>query len=78
MDSNSISSNLSVDNFNKPSNKKWKLVGDILVYALIPELGIILSLPISPVIKLWISVTIAELSLVSKLITKFTLDNDQH
>jgi hypothetical protein len=66
---------LRVENLDKPDNKKWKLVANILIYALIPELGIIMTLPIPDAWKLWLTFAIAELSLFGKLISKFTSDD---
>lgn len=64
---------LSFSNLNKPSNKRWKLVGDIMVFGLIPELGIIATIEsLSPEQKFWIAFAVAQVSLISKLITKFT------
>lgn len=66
---------LKVSNYNKISNKKWKLVGDILIYALIPELALLALVPetvISAQAQVWIAVVAAEFGLVSKLISKFT------
>lgn len=68
---------LKASNLRKPDNKKWKLVGDILIYGLIPELGIIAGLDnISIETKFWLAFAIAQVSLISKLITKFTSDED--
>lgn len=66
---------LKTSNFNKPSNKKWKLVGDILVYALIPELALLALVPetvIPAQAQVWIAIAAAEFGLISKLISKFT------
>jgi hypothetical protein len=63
-----------ISNLDKPSNKKWKQVADIILYALIPELGILPMLPLTEGWKLAIAITVAELSLAVKVITKFTAE----
>lgn len=66
---------LKISNLKKPSDKKWKLVGDILIFALIPELTILATIEsLTPEQKFWIAFAIAQVSLVSKLISKFTAE----
>lgn len=66
---------LKISNLKKPSNKKWKLVGDVLIYALIPELTILATIEsLTPEQKFWIAFAIAQVSLISKVISKFTAE----
>ncbi len=47
--------NLSIKNFNKPSNKKFKLVADFLLYTLPLYMGAIMILSISDEAKMWLN-----------------------
>ena len=63
---------LALDNFNKPSNKKWKAVADFFLYTLPLYLSAIMALPISDEIKMWINFGITMLTVTLKSISKFT------
>ena len=68
---------LKISNLDRPSNKKWKLVADILIYGLIPELTIIATIDTLAIEqKFWIAFAIAQFSLISKVISKFTAEPD--
>jgi hypothetical protein len=65
---------LQLSNLNKPSEPRWKLVGDIALYAIPIYLPIILSLPISDSAKAWISPLFTAVLATIKILSKFTLD----
>ena len=64
--------NLSIDNLNKPSNKKFKAVADFFLYSLPLYLGAVMALPVSENIKLWVTFGITIATVTLKGITKFT------
>lgn len=66
---------LKLSNYNKPSNKTFKLIGDILIYAIPVYIPIIMSSPISETYKSWIIAIMTTISSTVKLISKFTTDN---
>jgi hypothetical protein len=66
----------SVDNFNKPSHKKWKLVADIILYTLPLYLGAIMALPISEEWKLWLNFSVTVITVTIKGISKFTIEEE--
>lgn len=67
---------LSYDNFNKPSNRKWKKVADILLYTLPLYLTAILALPLSDNLKMWLSFCVTILTVTIKAVTKFTSEDE--
>jgi hypothetical protein len=66
--------NLSIKNFNKPSNKKFKLVADFLLYTLPLYMGAIMILSISDEAKMWLNFGISILTVTIKGITKLTAE----
>jgi predicted phosphoadenosine phosphosulfate sulfurtransferase len=67
--------NLSVDNLQKPSNKKWKAIADFFLYSLPLYLGAVMALPVSEEIKLWVTFGITILTVTLKGLTKFTSED---
>lgn len=68
----------SVKNLNKPSNRKWKLVADYLLYVVLPAINaFFLTLqPISEKFSLW-GIAISNLLItLFKGLTKFTAENE--
>lgn len=71
--------NISVNNFSKPSNKKWKKVADYLLYTGLPAINIFLvaiqvSRFVSPEFSLW-AIAISNLLIaLFKGFTKFTAE----
>ena len=65
---------LHVDNLKKPSNKKFKLIADMILYTLPLYLGAIMSLPLSDNTKLWINFIVTIVTITIKTISKFTTD----
>ena len=63
---------LSFDNLNKPSNKTFKAVADFFLYTLPLYLGVILALPISEDMKLWINAGVTFVTVTIKGLSKFT------
>jgi hypothetical protein len=63
---------LSVDNLNKPSSRKWKLIADFFLYTLPLYSGAIMALPISDNAKLWINFGATFLTISLKGLIKFT------
>ena len=62
---------IAISNYYKRTPKKWKLIGDICLFA-IPILETpILALPISDDIKAWIAPILALILGLAKIITKF-------
>jgi hypothetical protein len=68
---------LKISNLTKPSNKKWKLVADILLFTLPAYSLAIVELPIPEVSKVWINFTISSIVIAIKAISKFTAEADQ-
>lgn len=64
--------NLSIDNLNKPSNKRFKAVADFFLYSLPLYLGVILALPISEDLKLWINAGVTFVIVTLKGLSKFS------
>ena len=65
---------LSVDNLSKPSNKRWKLIADYLLYTGLPSVTIffVAIQPVSPEFTLW-AIAISNLLIaLFKGLTKFT------
>lgn len=69
--------NFKLDNYNKPSNKKWKLVGDICLTAIPVYIPIILALPINEEIKLLVNSLCAFILATIKIISNFTSELDE-
>lgn len=67
-------SNLKYENLSKPSNKKWKLIADIGLYALPLIQGAIVTMPVSDSIQKWIIFGISILIVGFKALSKFTSD----
>jgi cytochrome b561 len=63
-----------LSNYNKPANRKWKQIADIALYGLTLELPIIAALPLDEKMKLWITFGITQLTVLFKLVSKFTTD----
>ena len=66
--------NLSVNNFNKPSNKKWKLIADIALYSLALFNPVIISAGFDDNLTKWLLFGVNTLVIVFKTISKFTSD----
>lgn len=65
----------SVKNFDKPSNKKWKLIADYVIYTVLPGLITATALmPISESAQKWIIYGITILSVGFKALSKFTIE----
>jgi hypothetical protein len=69
---------LRLKNYNKPTNRRLKLIADIALFALTLELPIITTLPVSEDVRFWIGFAVAELTVLFKLISKFTADDTVH
>lgn len=68
---------LKLENFNKPSHKKWKLIADFVIYTGIPGItGAIMAIPISDNLQKWLIFAITMLGLAFKLITKLTIEEE--
>jgi len=63
---------LSLDNLNKPSNKKWKSVADFFLYTLPLYQGAIITLPITDNQKMWITFMVSIVVISLKGLSKFT------
>ena len=61
-------------NFGKPSNKKWKLVADTLLYALPAYTLLITVSPLPEGFRLWANFIISALVVTIKAITKLTIE----
>jgi len=66
--------NLQINNWTKPSNKKWKLIGDICIYSLPLFLTAVMAAPISEDWKLWINFLLSVILVGAKTISKFTAE----
>jgi hypothetical protein len=69
---------LSVNNLNKPSNRKWKRIADYLLYTALPALNVffVAIQPGSAEISLWGSAVTTLLITLFKGLTKFTAEDD--
>ena len=65
---------LKLSNFNKPSNKKWKLVADSLLYALPAYTLLITVSPLPENIRLWSNFIISATVITIKAVTKLTAE----
>jgi len=68
--------NISTKNLNKPSNRKWKKVADILLYTLPLYLTAVLALPLSENVTLWINFGVTMAIVTLKAFTKFTTNEN--
>lgn len=66
-----------VENLNKPSNKKWKMIADIALYVTPFIITAIMGLPLSDNMQKWVIFGVTMLSIVFKAISKFTTDETQ-
>ena len=69
---------LAFENLDKPSNKKWKLIADYLLFTGLPALNIffVSIQPVSPEFSLWAIAISSLLIALFKGITKFTADEE--
>ena len=65
---------LKLNNFNKPSNKKWKLIADVALYSLPLLTSVVITAPISDNMQKWILVALNVLIVGFKTLSKFTSD----
>ena len=66
----------SVKNFDKPSNKKWKIIADIWLYSLPLLQGAILTMPVNEKVQNWIIFGISILIVGFKALSKFTTNEN--
>ena len=69
---------LRLENLDKPSNKKFKRIADILLYTLPLYQGAIMALPISDTAKMWIGFSATMITITLKGLTKFTTDETDY
>jgi len=67
---------LKLSNYNKPSDPKWKTIGDICLFAIPIYSGIFASLPIPDPYKIYILAGMDTILGTVKIITKFTIDKN--
>lgn len=65
-----------VENLNKPSNKNWKLIADIGLYALPLIQGAVVTMPVSDTLQKWIIFGISILIVGFKALSKFTTNEN--
>jgi hypothetical protein len=65
---------LKLSNFNKPSNKKLKLIADILLYSLPAYSLVIAASGLPEPVKLWTNFVIGFVVVTAKALTKFTAE----
>lgn len=65
---------LKLSNLSKPSNPKWKLVADILLYTLPAYSLAMAASPLPEAFKLWANFVIGTTVITIKAISKFTSD----
>ena len=63
---------LKISNLTKPSNKKFKLIADIALYALPFYLSAVMLLDIPEDVKMWVNFGTTMVIVTLKAITKFT------
>ena len=65
----------STANLGKPSNKKLKMIADILLYTLPLYTGAIMALqPVSPTFVMWANFSLTMIAITIKGISKFTTE----
>jgi hypothetical protein len=69
---------LKLENLNKPSNKKWKMIADYLLYTGLPAINIffVAIQPVSPVFTIWAIASTNLLIMLFKGGTKFTKEDE--
>ena len=68
--------NLSINNFNKPSNKIWKLVADTALCSLALFNPVIISAGFDDNVTKWLLFVVNTLVVVFKTISKFTSNEE--
>ena len=68
--------NLNINNFNKPSNKMWKLVADTALYSLALFNPVIISVGFDDNVTKWLLFGVNTLVIVFKTISKFTSNEE--
>jgi predicted permease len=70
---------LKISNLKKPSNKKWKMIADYLLYTALPALNIffVAIQPVSPEFTIWSMAITTLLITLFKGGTKFTAETTQ-
>ena len=68
---------LKISNLKKPSNKKLKLIADVLLYALPAYSTVIIASPLSEGVKLWANFAITFVVITIKGLTKFTSEPEE-
>jgi len=63
---------LSINNWQQPSEKKFKKIADILLYSLPLYLGAIIAAPMDETLKLWLNFGFTLAIITVKTISKFT------
>lgn len=64
--------NISLNNLNKPSNKRLKRIADIALYVLPLIIGTVISMPVSDLAQKWIIFGLNIVVIGFKAFTKFT------
>ena len=67
---------LKLSNYNKPSDKTFRFIGDIALFAIPIYIPIVMGLPINDLAKSWIMAGLSFILGTVKIISKFTLDSD--
>jgi len=63
---------LNINNWQQPSEKKFKKIADILLYSLPLYLGAVMTSPMDETLKLWVNFGITFVIITVKTISKFT------
>jgi len=63
---------LNINNWQQPSEKKFKKIADILLYSLPLYLGAVMASPMDETLKLWVNFGITFVIITVKTISKFT------
>jgi len=63
---------LSINNWQQPSEKKFKKIADILLYSLPLYLAAIIASPMDETLKLWLNFGFTLVIITVKTISKFT------
>ena len=69
---------LKLENLNKPSSKKWKMIADYLLYTGLPAINIffVAIQPVSPIFTIWAIASTNLLIMLFKGGTKFTKEDE--
>lgn len=70
--------NLKLSNWNKRSDRDWKLIADIMLYALPLINGVIVTMPVEDTVHKWSLVVTNSAIVFAKTVSKFTTESEDN